>query len=111
MLKLARGHAAHELNEPQRGEPTRLGYAPLRTLDTNYRREFEAVPLLDVWPEVGSRAMQRTLVVTDSNGQSIATPGWIIVQPGQYRYLAIADESVTIRIVIAEYLAAEVAWT
>jgi hypothetical protein len=34
---------------------------------------------------------------------------WIEVQPGRYRYLVTCGPSL-VRIVIAEYLAAEVAW-
>jgi len=37
-------------------------------------------------------------------------PEWIDVQPGQYRYLAVAEQAVMIRFVIGEYLACEVIW-
>ncbi len=37
-------------------------------------------------------------------------PSWIVVQPDRYRYLAMASESVVIRLVIREYLGAEVIW-
>ena len=35
---------------------------------------------------------------------------WIEVQPGRYRYLVATGPGILVRIVIAEYLAAEVAW-
>ena len=59
VLKLARGHAAFELNEPQLEEPAYLGFAPLITLDENARLQFETPPNSPYWPEVGSRAFQR----------------------------------------------------
>jgi hypothetical protein len=51
--------------------------------------------------------MSRLLVT--SNGQLFNDP-WIEVQEGRYRYAAIADGRVSVRIVIDEYLAAEVRW-
>lgn len=102
LLKLARGHACYELGEPQYEPPTRLAYATLITLSDEVRAAFEAVPETRIWPEVGSRAMQRIL---EDGGA-----GWIAVQPSRYRFLAHADGGVLVRIVIAEYLAAEARW-
>lgn len=102
LLKLARGHAHHELNEPQYGPPSRFAYAPLLTLSEDAHSRFEAVPVVPFWPEVGSRAIQRVALGED---------GWIEVQPGRYRFLATLDGGVRVRLVIAEYLAAEAYWT
>jgi hypothetical protein len=111
VLKLARGHAAYEMSEPRHDDPTSVAVVPLPLLSEEAMGHFEAVPCcgeLAPWPEVGSRAFQRLASsVTagfDFNG------GWVEVQPGRYRYLAFADEGVTIRIVISEYLACEVVW-
>jgi hypothetical protein len=57
-------------------------------------------------PEVGSRAMFRLLGDEDTDNN-----GWIHVQPGQYRYRVFWDQAVRVRLVIREYLAAEVTWT
>ena len=99
------------MSEPQYAEPTRLVAVPLPLLSEQARAEFEAgsrrgefVP----WPEVGSRAMQR-LAASVTAGFDF-DGGWVEVQPGRYRYLAFADGSVTIRMVISEYLACEVVW-
>ena len=105
VLKLARGHATFELNEPQIQEPNSVVFIPLHTISDEARRSFETPPSgsrLMGWPEVGSRAMVRLVE---------STPGyeWVAVQPGQYRYLACASP-VTVRIVIGEYLACEVVW-
>lgn len=109
VLKLARGHAAFELNEPQLDDPSNLSFLPFPSMDPTTRERFEA-PFsqsgsLAVWPEVGSRAMQR--LVNVETGAS----AWIPAQPGRYRYLTSLDGEVAVRIVIGEYLACEVNWS
>lgn len=106
VLKLARGHAAYELSEPHYEKPSHFMITPLHILTPEARDHFETPPATFGWPEVGSRAMQRM-------GVAFSTPGispWIYVQSGQYRYLAVAEGAVLIRIVISEYLACEVLW-
>lgn len=104
LLKLARGHIAFEQNEPRLDEPDSVSVAPLCVMDENARAAFESSPdTAGGWPEVGSRAMHRLLV-----GDDESLP-WVVVQPGRYRYL-VANESPLVRIVVAEYLAAEVVW-
>jgi len=108
LLKMARGHAAFELNEPQFDEPLSVNFCPLPLLPEDQREEFEtlsAAPRLSVWPEVGSRAMQRI-----AEGTDLGPLGWITVQPGRYRYSATADRGVIVRMVLSEYLAGEVLW-
>lgn len=103
-LKLARGHAAYELNEPQFDGPTQVAFEPLATLSD--LRAFELPPIADIWPEVGSRAMQR---LAEAGGP--ITSEWIVVQEGRYRYLAAATRvGVIVRSVLSEYLGCEVAW-
>jgi len=106
ILKLARGHAAFELSEPLRKEPSHVMVTPLHLLAVDARQHFETLPEVSVWPEVGSRAMQRMVVA----GDAVSGPGWIDVQEGQYRYLAVAHAAVMIRFVVGEYLACEVIW-
>ncbi len=108
VLKLARGHAAYELNEQRLDEPSHVMFVPLYSLDEQAREHFETVPQPNVWPEVGTRAMQRMVVSTV--GPSVFGPGWIDVQPGQYRYIALADGAVMVRVVLGEFLACEVIW-
>ena len=106
VLKLARGHAAFELNEPQIDDPTEISSMPLATLQDDALRLFETPPTTDIWPEVGSRAMLR--IVYD--GTPSATR-WIVVQHGRYRYLAaVLPDVVLVRMVISDYLACEVIW-
>jgi hypothetical protein len=106
MLKLARGHAAYELNEPQLDEPGRIVWSPLATLPDTERKEFESPPIPDIFPEVGSRGMQRLLVAEGS-----IYCDWIVAQEGRYRYLAaVTSEGVLVRTVLSEYLGCEVFW-
>ena len=58
-----------------------------------------------LWPEVGSRMMQRTAIGDLKPG------GWVEVQPGTYRYAVHQlPELVLVRMMLREYLAAEVSW-
>jgi len=58
-----------------------------------------------IWPEVGSRMMQRLVTGTD-----LKADGWIEVQPGRYRFHASVENGVDVRIVIHEYLACHIQW-
>jgi hypothetical protein len=109
VLKLARGHAAYELNEQKVDEPSHVMFAPLHTLELQARDHFETLPETTLWPELGSRAMQR--MVVSMAGPSVIGLDWIEVQQGQYRYFAIAEGPVMVRVVIGEYLACEVIWS
>jgi hypothetical protein len=107
LLKLARGHVHYELNEARVSEPSEFNYAPLPTLESEARKRFERLlgsGELAAWPEVGSRAMQRLLEGHDLEG------GWVVVQPGRYRYATMADSRIGVRIVLSEYLACEAIW-
>jgi len=106
VLKLARGHAAFELNEPQFSEPANVGIAPLAVIPAEDRERFEQPPAQLIWSEVGSRAMHR-LAGSFPDGDSM---GWIVVQPRRYRYLTAMGPGVTVRMVFSEFLAAEVLW-
>jgi hypothetical protein len=111
LMKLARGHVAYELNEPRLEKPETFAYKPLAAMTSSEREAFED-DVRDVgnepfWPEVGSRAMQRMMVV----GNMVLDGGWLDVQEGRYRFYAFASNgSVVVRIVVREYLACEVIW-
>lgn len=108
LLKLSRGHAAYELNEPQLGEPEVFSFKPLVLMTDRERREFEEDDAGDiaVWPEVGSRAMNRMFV----HGANAYDEGWLVVQKGRYRYRTSQPGVMRIRLVIREYLACDVIW-
>lgn len=107
VLKLARGHAAYELCEAQLNPPDRIETIPLSFLSDGQRVEFERPATARIWPEVGSRAMQR-LAVEDWPD---ARQRWIVVQPARYRYLTSIEYGVTVCIILSEYLACEVHWS
>jgi hypothetical protein len=108
VLKLARGHAAYELSEQKFLEPARVMFAPLRALDATARTHFETPPQSSLWPEVGTRAMQRMVIAMPT--LTVIGLDWIEVQQHRYRYFAIAEGPVMVRFVIGEYLACEVIW-
>jgi hypothetical protein len=103
-VKLARGHASYELNEPKPETPIRTVIKPLLLFSKSERQEFETPLSSSVWPEVGSRKMQ---LVVEGEGPY---DDWTIVQPGRYRYMTSIVEGITIRCVLSEYLAIEVTW-
>ena len=105
ILKLARCHAAFELNEPQICDPDHYMVTPLAGLSREQREHFETAPDTGVWPEVSSRAMQRMII-----GDQPYSDGWLEVQEGRYRYMAVGAEGVMVRGVLSEYLAFEVVW-
>ena len=107
VVKLARGHAAFELSQPLHHVPDSIRVAPLCTMQDDARNYFDTPPDVNIWPEVGSRAMQRLIV---SSTPGTVCPGWVIVQHNRYRYLAVAEHSILIRIVVSEYLAGEAVW-
>ena len=104
ILKIARGHALFELNEPHPAEPAKVGFQPLETMSQHQRAGFEKGPEQRLWPEVGSRAMQRLTANPSSE------PEWVIVQEGRYRYAAFASPHPNVRLVLSEYLGAGVVW-
>jgi hypothetical protein len=107
LTKLAQGHALYELHEPCSRPPTEVTFTPLMTMDDSLRRNFES-PIstsATAWPEVGSRALQRLILIDNE-----ACKGWLDVQRDRYRYQASVANGIDVRIVINEYLAAVVRW-
>jgi hypothetical protein len=105
LLKLAKGHALYELHESCSEDPEHCVVLPLILMNDEQRNDFENPDTSSIWPEVGSRAMQRLV-----SGKDMSPSGWIVVQQGRYRYKASIVEGIDIRIVINEYLAAHICW-
>lgn len=105
VTKLAKGHGLYELNKSCARAPDDVKYLPLSLMNDAQREAFENLEPFGVWPEVGSRAMQRLVIRTD-----VAPGGWLGVQPGRYRFYASQGSGVDVRIVIHEYLACHVRW-
>jgi len=105
IVKNARGHAYYELGEPMLAEPSWVGVSPMSLLSPSQREEFENGTNSSLWPEVGSRLMQRVALGDVEPG------GWITVQPHIYRYaVSQGVDEVLVRLVLRDYLAAEVLW-
>ena len=105
--KLGRCHAAFEYNEPRLAQPNYVYFTPLATMNEIDRRVFEGSgELTAAWPEVGSRAMQRLLVV----GTDVFSEGWFVVQEGNYRFNVGPEDGLDVKIVLREYLACHIGW-
>jgi len=107
--KLARGHIAYELSVAEIEEPVELMFGPLACMCEADRIDFENAGAGErrEWPGVGSRAFRRACGVSPYSDEE---GPWIIVQTGRYRYAVDQHDGVTIRIVLAEYLACSVEW-
>ena len=107
VTKIARSHAAYELHEHFEHEPASVDVFPLPLLSHAALDEFESLGGggVAMWPEVGSRAMQRLL-----EGYPGDRPGWVVVQEGRYRYMAGIEDGKVVRMVLSEYLGCEAVW-
>lgn len=106
--KLARGHVAYEIYAlPHASLASAMHVAPLQTLTRDARQQFESASPAgpSLWPEMGSRAFLR-MVGVPVDGRN-PTEGWIVVQPGRYRYAVIESDVLIVRMVLSEYLACE----
>lgn len=104
VVKNARGHIYYELGQPALGEPESVAIFPFETLPEHQRQAFLDVDHGTAWPEVGSRMMTRMLSGQDLDGS------WVVIQDGVYRFAANEDDGFIVRILIRDYLAAEVIW-
>ena len=103
-VKTTRGHVYFELGQPAFGKPTGVRLTPLGNLSKDERSDFEHIDHGRGFPEVGSRMLTRLLT-----GQEMEN-GWIVVQDNVYRFAAVENGGFSVRIVIREFLAAEVWW-
>lgn len=105
--KTARGLWAYELAEPALDLQADVGIHPLHLLDPEARAAFERISPPQIFAEVGSRMMVGQIIALGP--ESIATSaGWQVVQPGRFRYAVEFDERSVVKLVLREYLAAEI---
>lgn len=105
--KTARGLWAYELAEPALDPKADVGVQPLHLLDPETRDSFERNQPAQIFAEVGSRMMVRQAAALGA--ESIATSaGWQVVQPDRFRYAVEFDERRVVKLVLREYLAAEI---
>ena len=112
IVKNARGHVLYEMGEPMLAPPSHVSVCPIQAMTAQQVDQFEDVPHGAGWPEVGSRMMQRAVVVhSPGNSQEVYSDSWQDVQDDVYRYaVAQASGGILVRMVLREYLAAEVLW-
>src|ERR1051326_9074265 len=108
LVKLARGHAAHQYSEPRLDEPERFFAGPLMRMSPQQRSVFERIPESPGWPEVGSRAFVNLLVMSGSVYS--LDHSWTILQRNRCRYAVAEPGELVVRIVLSEYLACEAVW-
>ena len=112
IVKNARGHVLYEIGEPMLEQPSLVSVCPIQAMTARQVDQFDNVPSGSGWPEVGSRMMQRAFIVhRPGDSQEVYFDSWQDVQDSVYRY-AVAQESdgILVRMVLREYLAAEVLW-
>ncbi len=112
IVKNARGHVLYEMGEPMFAWPSHVSVRPIQVMTARQIDQFENVPHGSGWPEVGSRMMQRAFIVHRPAGsQEVYFDSWQDVQDEVYRYaVAQASGGILVRMVLREYLAAEVVW-
>ena len=105
ILKNARGHLLFEIGDFDPSDHRSVGIIPIQLMSDNQRAYFENAPKGVPWAEVGSRMMNRQATGDLQPG------GWVEIQPSIYRYsVHQLPDRVLVRMVLREYLAAEVSW-
>jgi hypothetical protein len=80
--KLARGLYAFEMGEPAADMDAAVRVSPIEALDQDALAAFATLAAPGLLPEVGSRMMQRVIVLDERR----AVNDWVEVQPGQFEY-------------------------
>ena len=105
IIKLARGHALHEIHEHCIQQPDVIKVNPVTELSSEEWKDFANPEQLSAFPEVGSRAMQRLRMQDD-----LCFLDWIHAQPDVYSYYVSQNHAVEVRILLQNYLACYVRW-
>jgi hypothetical protein len=106
--QFARGHYAFECAELLLDEPVEITFFVLEDLSHDSRLDFETIRSNQILPEIGSRMFLEAFVSSASTVSHVN--GWIVPQENRYRYAIELDRRVTIKIVLNEYLAAQICW-
>ncbi|MDI1256936.1 MAG: hypothetical protein PSV16_12640 [Flavobacterium sp.] len=106
ITKLAKGHAKFENSEVKVDAPDSITITTMPVMTRRQLDNFINNHELHIAPEVGSRALSN-LYLYDSNVRS----HWQYVQDGVYQYCVLPTlVDVTVKIIIWNYLVAEVIW-
>ncbi len=115
MEKNARGHWLYETGEAVSDTPTSVRVQPIPVMSERELGQFYSDQSQgdssSLWPEVGSRSMQRAVERWAKKAQNEIEDSWVEVQSGVYIYSCASPPHLArIRMVIYDYLAAEVIW-
>ena len=112
LVKNARGHVLYEMGEPMLAQPFHVSVCPIQAMTAQQVDQFEDVPHGAGWPEMGSRMMQRAVIVHSlGDSQEVYSDSWQDVQDDVCRYAVTQGPSgILVRMVLREYLACEVGW-
>ena len=115
MEKNARGHWLYETGEAVSDTPTSVHVQPIPAMSEREMDQFYGDRSYGdssgLWPEVGSRSMSRAVDRWARQAQGEADDSWVEVQSGVYTYsCASPPQLARVRMVIYDYLAAEVIW-
>lgn len=108
LLKLARCHAGFEFDHVNFDDTkANIWYDFSFNISGEVMLDFNLTPEMDKAPEVGSRGVVTPFVVQNvETGETVAFAFWNEVQEDQYRYQVSLNEdgSITVKIVIFEFL-------
>lgn len=102
LIKIAQGHARFENSEHELDPPVSLKWDFLGAMSDEDVRDFLSPLPIDLWPEVGSRAMIGFL--------NEPTSFWTPVQEGNYAYATRFGARRTVRFILRDCFAVEVVW-
>jgi hypothetical protein len=105
LVKIARGHARYENSQQEHDAPSRRIVKFLSAMSHAEREVFLQPLEIDLWPEVGSRAM-----IAIVEGDTQVSSYWTTVQDGNYAYSASFGIERAVRIILRDQLAVEVTW-
>lgn len=105
VIKNGRGHALYEAGEAKMEDPVSVFIKPISLMEQHEINDFIGANEMKVWPEVGSRWMQRVV-----EGDSFDEDGFLIVQQETYRFKVDTRHGLSIKSVIHNYLATDVTW-
>jgi hypothetical protein len=104
LLKLARGHVAHELGLQRIDEPV-FEATPIPLMSEEQFQSFLEITPSPNYPEIGSRSFINVL-----KGKPTAYETWYVVQESTYQYAVGQSAGDWVKIVLGGYLACHVVW-
>jgi hypothetical protein len=119
LAKLACGHVLFEVGKAFRRKPGVVSWMLRDQMSLDDQNEFDSIELVGSINEVGTRQTQRLMVISmemqSSSGErrsgGVVVNDWLDVQEGTYRYqVREGVAAIEVRIVIWEYLVAQVIW-